>query len=701
MTMTQLTIMVLTKIYGIMKKVNRIFLPLAMVIPFVACNKEEVINPSNDGTLHIDVVAAVEDLANAADTKTYINGTDILWGTNEQMEIALIDPTDATKGTFKSSEATSEFDGKAQATFSFNVTMETEPASFIYGGVYPYNNGIDNTNPSAYKVSLPEIQNATAESYDPAAYILVAKAESFDAAQTTWKASFKRAAALNRLTMINLDDDIVAVEISLPSNAVIAGRRYVDLSTGEMGEIYYNKTNSIRINYATALSAASDKDVWFTSWGAEVKAGENITIKAYSETTSYTRTITAREEGISFKEGYYNILTVDMKDAVVAEMSEFEEGAYLIGTYYNGIWNIMTNVAGRNFFQSLATEVSTPQGEVSCSDFYATESITNYVWDINKTEEGYTISNASGYLMISGSDMKYSDSPAFVTITEREDGTYAVTNPGGANTIRFNTNNGQARFKPYNNSFPYVVLIPWIDDPDYKYCSVPASLSVESAAGTKTFNVDANVAWSIESSNAEFTVSPASGSGAGTVTLAYPENIATEEVVVTLTVKNETGDKTITVTQAAVPSSYKKVSAVTSGKFYLILVENEGKYYMAKPVASSNPYGYLSVDEVSVEGEAVYANGDNAFVITETDGNYTICQPDGRFLYMSGTYNNFNVSDAPSSGNYWTIEPQADGTVKITNVANSKYIQYSSQYNSFGSYGDTQGIMPSLYERVE
>ena len=311
MTMAQLTIMVLTKIYGIMKKVNRIFLPLAMVIPFVACNKEEVINPSNDGTLHIDVVAAVEDLANAADTKTYINGTDILWGTNEQMEIALIDPTDATKGTFKSSEATSEFDGKAQATFSFNVTMETEPASFIYGGVYPYNNGIDNTNPSAYKVSLPEIQNATAESYDPAAYILVAKAESFAEAQTTWMASFKRATALNKITLTNLEDGITSVEIILPEDAVIAGRRYIDLSTGALGEIYYNETNSIRVNYATALSAAS-KDIWFTSWNAEVPAGANITIKAYSETATYTHTITAREEGISFSISISDIPTIKL-----------------------------------------------------------------------------------------------------------------------------------------------------------------------------------------------------------------------------------------------------------------------------------------------------------------------------------------------------------------------------------------------------
>lgn len=699
MTMTQLTIMVLTKIYGIMKKVNRIFLPLAMVIPFVACNKEEVINPSNDGTLHIDVVAAVEDLANAADTKTYISGTDILWGTDEQMEIALIDPTDATKGTFKSSEATSEFDGKAQATFSFNVTMETEPASFIYGGVYPYNNGIDNTDPSAYKVSLPEIQNATAESYDPAAYILVAKAESFAEAQTTWMASFKRATALNKITLTNLEDGITSVEIILPEDAVIAGRRYIDLSTGALGEIYYNETNSIRVNYATALSAAS-KDIWFTSWNAEVPAGANITIKAYSETATYTHTITAREEGISFKEGYLNTLTVDMSDAIVEEVSKLPEGRYIIGVYYNDVWNIMTNTEGNNYFGSYATAVSIPQTDITCSDFYGIDVIMDYVWDIAEVEGGYNISNNLGYLAISSSNMYYSNSPVTLTISEREDGTYAVTNVGGTNTIRFNTNKNQERFKPYNNSFPHIVLIPWVDDPNYKYCSVPSSLNVDAAAGTVTFDINANVAWEITSDNTAFEVSPDSGSGAETVTLSYPENKTSEEVVVVLTVKNETGDKRLTIIQAAAPASYKKVTTVTSGKSYLIVAEDDGTYYAAMPVGSGS-YGYLKAAEVSVENDIISASTTNAFVITEADGNYTICQPDGRYLYMTGTHNSFNVTESPSSGQYWTIEAQSDGTVKISNVEMNKYVQYSTSYGSYGSYANSQGVMPSLYEKVE
>lgn len=699
MTMAQLTIMVLTKIYGIMKKVNRIFLPLAMVIPFVACNKEEVINPSNDGTLHIDVVAAVEDLANAADTKTYINGTDILWGTNEQMEIALIDPTDATKGTFTSSEATSEFDGKAQATFSFNVTMETEPASFIYGGVYPYDNGIDNTNPSAYKVSLPEIQNATAESYDPAAYILVAKAESFAEAQTTWMASFKRATALNKITLTNLEDGITSVEIILPEDAVIAGRRYIDLSTGALGEIYYNKTNSIRVNYVTALSAAS-KDIWFTSWNAEVPAGANITIKAYSETATYTHTITAREEGISFKEGYLNTLTVDMADAIVEEIESFE-GSYLIASNYGNGWAIMTPTSAGKYYEAIKNDgVTKPVADITCFDFYNIEGLNDNVWKITKVDGGYAIMSASTgkYLnIIEDKNVAPSDEPISLSVTMEEDGTSKILKAGIPQWLQYNS--GNPRFTSYSSTQNAVVLIPWVDDPNYKYCSVPSSLNVDAAAGTVTFDIIANVAWEITSDNTAFVVSPDSGSGAETVTLSYPENKTSEEVVVVLTVKNETGDKRLTIIQAAAPASYKKVTTVTSGKSYLIVAADGDKYYMAKPVTSN--YGYLDVDEASVEGDLIYAGDENAFVIAGSDGNYTICQPDGRYLYMTGTHNSFNVTESPSSGQYWTIEAQSDGTVKISNVEMNKYVQYSTSYRSYGSYVNSQGVMPSLYEKVE
>ena len=161
------------------------------------------------------------------------------------------------------------------------------------------------------------------------------------------------------------------------------------------------------------------------------------------------------------------------------------------------------------------------------------------------------------------------------------------------------------------------------------------------------------------------------------------------------------GEATCTITVFAY-NTYKKATEIVSGKKYLIVADNDGTLNVAKQITSN--YGYLYVDEVNAEADGsikVRKDGGNEFTITETDGGYTIMQSDGRYLYQSGDFNNFNVNDNPSSGHIWTINPEADGTFTITNTSVNKHVQFDSQYNSFGSYADERGILPCLYVKDE
>ena len=132
--------------------------------------------------------------------------------------------------------------------------------------------------------------------------------------------------------------------------------------------------------------------------------------------------------------------------------------------------------------------------------------------------------------------------------------------------------------------------------------------------------------------------------------------------------------------------SYEKeeeVPAFKAGKYWIVA---NGKYAM--PITGN--YGYLQVDNAGYT--------DNVFTISEVEGGYTIQQPDGKYLYMTGTYNSFNVSaTAPSdNGHVWTIAQNEDGSYKILNVLKSKYIQLDSQYGTYGSYDTEKGTMPNL-----
>ena len=292
-----------------------------MALPFVACNKEELTEPVSKGEqISISVKATAEDLANLTDTKTYIDGMNVLWGENEQMSIFLINGNTAASAT--STDFTGE--GKAEAMFAFNFNSEDIPANgpYTYGGVYPASADKGLTKgQTTDKVELPATQNATATSYDPAAYIMVAKPESFETVQTEWIASYRRATALNKITLTGISEDIASVAITVPEGKYLAGRRYIDVATGESGEIYDSgyQTNTITVNYATALPHTA-ADVWFTSWGVEVAEGEAVTVKVTTVTNkAYTKTFNARAEGIKFTENYLNTLAVDMSDAIAEE----------------------------------------------------------------------------------------------------------------------------------------------------------------------------------------------------------------------------------------------------------------------------------------------------------------------------------------------------------------------------------------------
>ncbi len=139
---------------------------------------------------------------------------------------------------------------------------------------------------------------------------------------------------------------------------------------------------------------------------------------------------------------------------------------------------------------------------------------------------------------------------------------------------------------------------------------------------------------------------------------------------------------------------FKKVTSITSGKEYIIVAEGKAA------VPNTANYGYIKVTDVTDNGGIITTDAANAFTITASDSNYKIIMSDGRYLYQTGSYNSFNFSATAIDGDTWSIEVQSDGTFKITNLSVNKFIQFDTQYTSYGSYSDSRGVLPSLYEKV-
>jgi len=148
---------------------------------------------------------------------------------------------------------------------------------------------------------------------------------------------------------------------------------------------------------------------------------------------------------------------------------------------------------------------------------------------------------------------------------------------------------------------------------------------------------------------------------------------------------------------------YKKVTSIESGKNYIIAAVSGTTAYAAYPLKSSYNYGYLSASAVTIEDDiiGISTNYNDEWTFTQSDDGWTILGSDGRYLYQTGSYNSFNVSDAPTAGQYWTVEIDEDGVATITNSSVSKYIQYYSAKSSYGSYDTETGIKPTLWEELE
>lgn len=119
----------------------------------------------------------------------------------------------------------------------------------------------------------------------------------------------------------------------------------------------------------------------------------------------------------------------------------------------------------------------------------------------------------------------------------------------------------------------------------------------------------------------------------------------------------------------------------------------------ASPLDATKSYGYLPNVEMSITDGEVNASGINAFSFVKSPNGYYIKDAYGRFLYLKGTFNSFNLSTTlPESGAEWTVDVASNGQATITNTEIAKWIQFDSNYSSWGAYDSAKGSLPVIYK---
>lgn len=328
------------------------------------------------------------------------------------------------------------------------------------------------------------------------------------------------------------------------------------------------------------------------------------------------------------------------------------------------------------------------------------EDITNAFTFTAVDGGGYTIQQADGRFLFSDSHASFQISDEATAdcvwnVEAQSDGTLMITCTANGKFIQYNTGyNNFAVYDDEQGNRPMLYEeVGGKEAPEFSFAAQTATLNLLDA-GAFTAPVLTNTsdgAVTYTSSDNEVATIDADGR---IEALAQGTTTITATVAETDEFTAATAEFTLHVTTL---SDYMKTTAVESGKTYILAADNEGTAVIAQTVAANSRYDYLPVNEAAPADLMGATDLLNGFTLTETEDGYTIQDAYGRYLYMDETHTSFNVSADRQDGDTWTVEPQADGTVKITNVLREKFIQYSTEHESYGAYTDEQGIKPSLY----
>ena len=149
---------------------------------------------------------------------------------------------------------------------------------------------------------------------------------------------------------------------------------------------------------------------------------------------------------------------------------------------------------------------------------------------------------------------------------------------------------------------------------------------------------------------------------------------------------------------AEIPNVYQKVTSFDAegGNYVIAALADDGKYYPFGKLDDGKTYGYVMPSPITVGDNNVIATdeGESQVVtIEKSEKGYRLKNTNGQYLYMAGTYDNFNVNTtAPAEGADWTIASNGDGTFTFKNVLTEKSIKmnfYKEKYQ-FGSFADAK-----------
>ena len=688
--------MIMTKVF------NSLFVIIAAMVIFAGCAKQEVDAPATPET------KTVQFFANSIETKTVFGTPDgttypTLWTTGDKVKVHVnLSVPSGVKNT-EASVDVKLVGGEGQASsamFTAELNDEFDADSYT---IYSVNPSVAwnarSGNEGRFTVVINDSQTPLTSSVDPAAQVLYAISDPYtDGIPESVNFEYKHFTAYGKLSFKGLADGVVISKVKLESEDIaLAGKWNYYVADGTVAPKEGVKS--------ITLETSSKTDIWFACAPVDV-SNKTLTLTVTTDKGDFVKPLNFPADR-KFEAGKISKFTVDMAGIEVEGSEEPEQPGET-----TEVWTLVTDAStlavGDKIVIAAATEAYAlaAQNNNNRASVAITKSSDKNTIEINDDVQIITLKDgnkASTFAFYTDEGYLYAASGSsnhLKTKTTLDDnGSWNVTISNGVATIkaqgtssrnwlRFNSSNSPKIFSCYgsgqNDVSIYRLEGANEEGGETPVISVTSETTIEVPAAGGNINIEWSVAPSVEDVYLEATedvdwISPATRSTvSGNLQYTVEENSGEARTATITLAYTGAESKTVTVKQAA---KVEVDDSFEPGQYWIVANE---KYAM--PLTGN--YGYLQVDAAGYT--------DNVFTIYAVDGGYTIQQPDGKYLYMTGSYDSFNVSTAPSEGHVWTIAQNEDGSYKILNVLKSKYVQLDSQYGTYGSYNAEKGTMPNL-----
>lgn len=551
-----------------MKKFMKSLMLVAVAaMGFTACTNDMLdnVNKNTEETFTLTISSEKPALEG---TRTEFSNGSIIWNQGDNIRATFNRGNEWGKYYASTTQSNEIATDGSTATFTIGSTFTSSGSGdFMFYAGYPQNAiGSGTTAPTEgiLGVTVPTEQTMTKMStFDASADIMVGKStQTYAEVTQTIPFHWTRLVSHACVTLKNLaaqDDEIVKyVTFTAPEGVALTGEGEVNFVEQSMTAL---DNNTVTVNLpANTTAKVAELPVWFCSAPATITSGNNLVVTVETTRGTYTRTITARSEGIKFIQNNYCTLGIDMASAeftpaatsanvyqLITSVDELTTGEYVLAAKYNSAYYPMSTTFASKI--NATTTITVTNDQITETD------ADGYILTLTASTDGVSIYNGTNYL-------KYNSSTNFTTSTTASNWTVKYTDNQfqflQTRYILWQYNSGSSRFGAYATSnwnatgYSGLYLFKKVsNNPDAPTLSLDKNaVEFEHAGGTATItatttNYDGQI--TATSSNAHFTTSV----NGNVVTVTAPAN--TEETVKTATITITAGtlSKEVAVSQAA------------------------------------------------------------------------------------------------------------------------------------------------------